>query len=225
MNVSRWFLALIILGLSSSIAMADSVDPKFVPIGGTGSIILTSPTDPAFQISFIRNGNVGTVDCGSFGGPSDDRCINPDNTEFVNFSHQTWSAITLEITHQSLGLVFSTLNNDIDPYFAHSAFGLLENGDAFVTFFGIDSTHPGILSADSCTPQIEGPPICTGPTANDGALRLYDFSVLSDVNDMGDGQSFTAQGTAQGTTTPVPEPATVLLALVGGLLLFLFKRR
>jgi hypothetical protein len=219
-KIPRWSLTLILLGLSGSIAMADSVDPKFVPIGGTGSIILTSPTDPAFQISFTKNGNVGTVDCGSFGGPSDDRCINPHNTEFVNFSHQTWSAITLEITHQSLGLVFSTLDNAIDPYFAHSAFGHLENGDAFVTFFGIDSTHPGILSADSCTPQIEGPPICSGPTANDGTLRLYDFSVLSDVNDMRNGQSFTAQGTA----TPVPEPATVLLALVGGLLLFLFKR-
>ena len=220
MNFSRWFLSLILLGLSSSLAMADSVDPKFVPIGGGGSIILDSPTDPAFQFSFTKNGSVGTVGCGSFGGPSDNQCINPSNTEFVNNSGQAWNSITLEVTQQSLGLLFTAFDNAnaIDPYFNNSASGFLLNGNAFVTFFGTDETHPGILSAYSCP---DGPSTCTGPTQGEGEgqLLLYDFAILSDVTDMADGQSFTVQGTAT-----VPEPATVLLALGAGLLLFLFKR-
>jgi hypothetical protein len=220
-NISRWILGLVLLGLSSSVVRADSIDPKdpkFVPIGGCCSIVLTSPTDPAFQISFTKNGSVGTVDCGSFGGPSDDQCIDPLNTEFVNNTHKTWSAITLDITKQSAGLAFTVLdNNAIDPYFAHATSGFLTNGDAFVEFFGIDSTHPGILPAFGCDGDV-----CSGPTRGEGEgrLLLYDFSILSDVTDMHDGEFFTAQGTA----TTVPEPATVLLALGGGLLLFLFKR-
>ena len=210
-----------LVGLASSVAKADGIDPRFVPIGGSGSIILTSPTDPAFQISFTKNGTVGTVDCGSFGGPAGDLCIDPSMTEFVNLTHQTWTSITLEITQQSAGLFFAALDNSVDPYFANSASGTLSNGDAFVTFFGIDANHPGILSADSCP---DGPHTCTGPSVplgEFGSLLLYDFSVLSDVSDMTDGQSFTAQGTA----TTATEPATALLALAGGLLLFFFKRK
>jgi hypothetical protein len=218
-KILRYFLLLVVLGSSCVAAQADGIDPKFVPIGGRGSIILTSPTDPAFQFSFTKNGSVGTVDCGSFGGPSDNQCINPENTEFVNFSHQTWTSITLDFTQHSAGLIFTPFDNadTIDPYFLHSASGFLENGDPFVTFFGTDSTHPGIESADSCVPQEEGPPICSGPTM--GSLYLFDFSVLSDVTDMSDGQSFATQGSA---TTP--EPATVLFALAGGVVLFLLKR-
>jgi hypothetical protein len=222
MTISRWFFSLILLGLSSSIAMADSVDPKFVPIGGGGSIILNSPTDEAFQFSFTR-GTDQTVDCGAHGGPSDDACINPANTRFVNNSGQTWISVTLEITqHNNAGgpaLTFTALDNSIDPYFNNSTFGINEAGNPFVTFFGIDENHPGILPATSCT----GFEIvtCTGPTEifNDQTTLLYDFSILADVNEMTAGQSFTAQGTAT-----VPEPATVLLALGGGLLFVFFKR-
>jgi len=220
----RCCLILVILGLSSTAALADGTDPKVVPIGGTGSIVLTSPNDQAFQYSFIKAGTTGTVDCGPLGGPSGNQCINPANTEFVNFSHQTWISVTLvfPVALHSTGLTFTPFANAdaIDPYFLHSASGFLDNGDPFVTFFGTDSTHPGIESADSCVPS-EGGPICSGPTGtfNDHTIYLFDFSMLTDVTDMSDGQFFTAQGSAT-----VPEPATGLLALAGGLLLFLFKR-
>jgi len=226
MNFSRWFLSLILLGLSSAIAMADSVDPKFVPIGGGGSIIVTSLNQDDFRIVFTRNGDIGTVDCGSdsLPGPAGHRCIDPTSTEFVNLTGRTWDSITLEITkHDDANgapLTFAPFDNadSIDPYFAHSASGFLDNHNAFVRFFGIDSSHPGIQSAFACP---DGPHTCTGPTISDDVtLLLYDFSVLSDVNEMTDGQSFTAQITA----TAVPEPATVLLALGGGLLLLFFKR-
>ena len=221
MRTARWIMVAALVSLAASAARADSIDPRFVPIGGSGSIILNSPTDPAFQISFTKNGTVGTVDCGSFGGPAGDLCIDPSMTEFVNLTHQTWTSITLEITQQSAGLVFAALDNAVDPYFANAASGILQNGDAFVTFFGIDANHPGILSADSCP---DGPHTCTGPSIPQGefgSLLLYDFAILSDVSDMADGQSFTAQGTA----TTAPEPAAGLLALAGGLLLFALKRK
>jgi hypothetical protein len=205
MRISRWFLGLILLGLLSSGARADSVDPKFVPIGGCCSVILTSPTDPNFQFSFFQDGTVTTV----------------VSTAFVNNSGETWNSITLEITQQSLNLLFTPFDNAnaTDPYFNNSASGFLPNGDAFVSFFGTDSTHPGIESA-SCTTVYETT-TCTGPTEGEGdsTLRLYEFAILANVSDMSTGQSYAVQGTAT-----VPEPPTVLLALTGGLLLFLFKR-
>lgn len=218
MKIARWLLVVAFAAFSVSMAKADSVDPRFVPIGGNNSVILTSPTDAAFQISFTRDGNMGTVGCGTFlGSISDDQCIDPANTSFINFTGQTWDSITLEITQHTDDLVFNTLDNSIDPYFANAESGVLENGNAFVRFFGIDATHPGIQSATSCDIEFG----CTGPTQGD--LLLYDFAILADISDMANGDSFTAQGTA--TIASAPEPASILLALVGGLILFVFKRR
>jgi hypothetical protein len=221
MNISRSCLALIVLGLTASISMADSVDPRFMPIGGGGSIVLTSPTDPAFTFSYLF-GTTPTVDCGGSGGPSGDQCINPLATEFVNNSHVTWTAVTLEITEHSpsgtSGLTFSPLDTVSDPYFVNAESGILEDGNPFVRFFGTDATHPGILPAFGCDGNS-----CSGPTSGENpVLLLYDFSILSDVQDAQfQGASFTVQGSA---TTAVPEPPAALLALGGGLLLLFFKR-
>jgi len=225
MNFSRWFLALILFGLLSSVATADSVDPKFVPIGGTGSIILTSPNDPAFTFSYL-SGVTPTVDCGQVSGSFSDSgftCIDPasTNTEFVNNSGRAWTSLTLEFTNVIGALTFSPTDNAdfIDPYFNNSVSGIDElTGTPFVTFFGIDGTHPGILPAFGC----DGPS-CSGPTGtfNDQPVRYYDFSILADVSDaQHPGDAFTLRGSA----TAVPELPTVLLALGAGLLLFLFKR-
>src|SRR5882762_6284258 len=110
MNFSKWFLSLVLLGLSSSLAMADSVDPKFVPIGGGGSIILNSPNDPAFTFSYLF-GVTQTVDCGQVSGSFSDAgftCIDPanTNTEFVNNSGKAWNSLTLEFTSITGGLAF-----------------------------------------------------------------------------------------------------------------------
>jgi hypothetical protein len=222
MNISRLCLALIVLGLTASISMADSVDPRFMPIGGGGSIILGSPTDSAFQFSFTKNGDVGTVLCNSVhggGGPTGDRCIDPANTEFVNNSGKTWTSVTLEVTAHSDDLTFSPFTEITDPYFLNAASGTAIDGNPTVTFSGIDEGHPGILPAFGCP---DGPSTCTGPTVGDGdfPLFLYDFAILSEISDMADGDSFTVQGSA----TTVAEPPAVFLALGGGLLLLFFKR-
>jgi hypothetical protein len=46
MHISRWFLGLILLGLSSTAALADPIDPKIV-LGPTGSTIFPNQTDCA----------------------------------------------------------------------------------------------------------------------------------------------------------------------------------
>jgi hypothetical protein len=224
MYISRWILGLILLGVLSSGAKADSVDPKFVPIGGCCSVVINSMNDfSAFTFGY-QFGTTATTDCGNVHNSFFDQgrtCIDPTHTNlsFINNTGHTWTSLTLEFTKISGLLIFSpTANaNTIDPYYNNSTFGIdpiTEN--PFVRFFGLDATHPGILPAFGC----EGNS-CSGPTANDGQLRLYDVGILADVSDAQHvGDAFTANGTA----TAAPEPATVLLALAGGLLLFLFKR-
>jgi hypothetical protein len=223
MSISRLFLGLLLVGLTSSIAMADSSDPRMGLIGGTNSEIINPTNLGDFQFSFTRNGDSNTIDCGTKGGPSEDVCIDPAFTSFINHTGQTWSSITLTFTQpQNQGLTFTLLENAdaLDPYFTSSTQGIDANNNPFVTFFGIDATHPGIQSAfaESCN---DGPHTCDGPTANDGTLLLYDFAILGDVSDMGNGQTFAAQG----TFTTVSEPSTVLLALAGGFALLFLKRR
>jgi len=223
MHISRWILGLILLGVFSSGAKADSVDPKFVPIGGCCSVVINSINDfSAFTFSY-QFGTTATTDCGNVNNSFNDAgftCIDPTHTNlsFINNTHQTWTSLTLEFTNISGALIFSPTDNanTIDPYFNNSRSGIdpiTEN--PFVTFFGLDATHGGILPAFSCDGDV-----CDGPRADDGTLRLYDVSILADVTDaQHTGDAFTANGSAT-----VPEPPTVLLALAGGLLLFLFKR-
>jgi hypothetical protein len=223
----RCCLILILLGLSSSVALANGIDPKFVPIGGTGSVILNSPNDPAFTFSYV-GGVTPVTDCGNVSPDFVDlgrTCIDPThtNTEFINHSGQIWTSLTLEFTSISPSTLSFTPTdnaNTVDPYFNNSRSGFLDNGHPFVTFFGIDSMHPGILPADpnSCG---DGPSTCTGPTGtfHNRPIYLFDFAILSDVSD----SVLTGNWTLTGSAT-VPEPATVLLVLAGGLLLFFFKR-
>src|SRR5262249_54915869 len=132
-----------------------------------------------------------------------------------------WTSITLELVNVTGGLTFTGIDDTfLDPYFTNTESGIDEEGNAFVRFFGTDETHQGILSAFSCP---DGPESCTGPMSDpELGHRLYEFSILTDVSDaLYQGQSFTALGSATGA----PEPASILFAIAGGLLLFAFKRR
>ena len=228
MKIARWFLVVALALFSVSLAKADGIDPRFVPIGGNNSIIINSLNDfSAFTFSYTF-GTTATVDCGQVAGTFSDSgltCIDPTQTEldFINNTGQTWTSITLELVNVTGGLTFTGINDPVlDPYFLSTASGILQNGNPFVTFFGTDATHQGILSAFGCP---DGPSTCTGPTRSFdefGSLKLYEFSILTDVTDaQHQGDSFTAKGSA----TAAPEPASLLLALAGGLILLVFKRR
>jgi hypothetical protein len=99
MKFLRYVVIFGLLSLSSYVAMADGVgDPRMTPIGGGRSTVLTSPTDPAFVISYTAT-VTPTVGCGAFDGSlSDDTCIDPHFTDFVNNSGVAWKAIQFDIT-------------------------------------------------------------------------------------------------------------------------------
>jgi hypothetical protein len=52
----RWFVILVILGLSSSVALADSIDPALGVSGGTGSTLWTG------SFTFTINNNTASCD-------------------------------------------------------------------------------------------------------------------------------------------------------------------
>ena len=214
MKFLRCYAILVLLCLCSCVVMADGIgDPKFTPIGGTGSTILTSPTDPLFKITYTA-GTTPTVACSAFGGTSENVCILDD---FINNSEVAWKAIQFAITSATAGLSF-TADNSLDPYFTSAAVSTNTLGETVLSFSGTDATHPGILAATSCTSG-EGGVVCTGPFIDDTGIKAFDFGILVDVNDaLKTGDSFTAQGTA----TPTPEPSTLVLLLAGGVSLFFF---
>ena len=216
MKLLRCYAILVLLCLGSCVVMADGIgDPKFVPIGGGGSTILTSPTDPLFQITYTA-GTTPTVACGAFGGTSGNTCI---LNEFINDSGVAWKAIQFVITSATAGLMF-TADNSLDPYFTSDTVTTNTSGETVLSFFGTNATHPGILAATSCTSGDEVV-VCSGPFIDDTGIPAFDFGILVDVNDaLTKGDSFTAQGTA----TPTPEPSTLLLLLAGGVVLFFLKR-
>jgi hypothetical protein len=208
-----------LLSLASYVAMADGVgDPRMTPIGGGNSTVLTSPTDPAFVISYTA-GFTPIVDCVAFDGSLSGKCIDPHNTDFINNSGVAWKAIQFEITSVA-GVItqssFSAIEDpSVDPYFLFASTTTNASGHTILSFFGTDSTHPGILPATGCDGDV-----CTGPFLDDTDIPLFDFGILVDVNDALTNASFTAQGTA----TPVPEPSSLLLLLTGAAIFLILKR-
>jgi len=196
MKISRWFFSLILLGLSSSIAMADSVDPVAKLGGGCCSIELHSLNDPNFTGSFTQSGGVTTV-----------------FFDFVNVTGFTVGAVSLDVTDNT-PLTFSIDNTD-DPYFnsfSPTSPTLLSPGDHLtLSWFGLDDTHLGIPPRTSIS--------CDGDVCfSEPPLSHFQFTFL--VADVPLNGSFAFTG----TLFAVPEPPALLLVLTGGVLLLFFKR-
>ena len=215
MKIVRWAAFLGLLILTANIALADSVgDPKWQTIGGGGSTILNSPTDQAFQVNYTA-GVTPLVSCAPGGLSTATTCIQDD---FINNSGVIWSGISFVITSVGGSITQDSfsVDNTNDPYFAMAALTFNDAGQAVLSFFGIDATHPGILPTfpGTCT---DGPSTCQGPFINE-ITPGYDFGILVNVSDaLNPGDSFTAQGTAA-----VPEPKSIVLMLVGVVLVGLF---
>jgi len=196
MNFSRCFLSLILLGFSSSLAMADSVDPVAKLGGGGGSIVLTSLNDPNFTGSFTQTGGVITV-----------------FFDFVNETGFTVGEVDLDVTDNQL-LIFS-IDNTGDPYFTSFSPTIptpLSPGDHLtLSWFGLDDTHLGIPPRTSVS--------CDGDVCF-SVPPLSDFRFTFTVADVPTGGSFDFTG----TLFAVPEPPALLLVLTGGVLLFFLKR-
>jgi hypothetical protein len=196
MIFSRWFLSLILLGLSSSIAMADSVDPVAKLGGGCCSTELHSLNDPLFVGSFTQTGGVTTV-----------------FFDFVNVTGFTIGAVNLDVTDNT-PLTFS-IDNTGDPYFnsfSPTSPTTLAPGDHLtLSWFGLDGTHLGIPPRTSVS--------CDGEVCTTVPLLAH-FQFTFAVADVPLGGSFDFTG----TLFAVPEPPALLLVLTGGVLLLFLKR-
>ena len=184
--------------------MADGTDPVFKLSGGGGSIVLTSDTfsftvDPANEVT-----------CGA------DVCVNLD---FINFTGATITELDLNAPG---GFNFSC-DPTGDPYFNNCTPQTSTPGPTTISFFGVDATHPGILSAGSVTclpdepdPVPDSDDVCT---ADNGSAS--DFNILIDLGAPG---AITTSFGVQGVLTPAAEPGTLVLVFAAGLGFLALKR-
>jgi hypothetical protein len=194
----RCLLILSILGLSSSVALANNIDPQAKLGGGGTLLVLLTGNDPHFTGTFTQTGGILFADF-----------------EFINGTGFTAGAMNL-LTTDTVPLFFST-DNTGDPFFNTSSPTtptlLSPGGSLTLSFFGTDATHPGIVSSTCTTPNVSS---CTT------FLLGSDFVIEFSVGDVPLNGSFTFQGTLVPISTP--EPPAILLVLAGGVLFPFFKR-
>jgi hypothetical protein len=198
-KITRFLVLVALFGFTCSVALADGTDPVMKLGGGTNSEVLTTNT---FSFSFTQTSP-------------------PQTSIFVDFINDTHTLITeldLLITG-SPGLVFSC-DNTIDPYFAHCGTSVLQSGQYDISFFGLDASHHGIpfaveVECDDGSEEL----LDEGTTDCEAKPALSDFGITVAVGDMTAGQSFTAAG-----TLVAPEPSSLVLLFVGGLLFLLYRR-
>jgi len=213
MNFSRWFLSLVLLGFSSSIVMADGIDPKMGLIGGGGSTGLFSPDDTNFKF-FVRGGDFTSI------GQS-------LPFDFINATNHLAVGVDLVVTllEGTNPLIFTCVPSseyftNCSPQTPTTLFG---GGSLLIRFFDPNNGEGGFggipFATDLTSPeQCDGIENCSTDTPGaDFAVQVTD--VGGDLVNLPTGKGFMVQG-----TLIVPEPSTVLLVLAGGILLFLFKR-
>ena len=187
--------------------MADGTDPVFKLSGGGSSNVLTSDTftftvDPAQEFT-----------CGA------DVCVSLD---FINF---TGASVTQLNLNAPAGFTFSC-DPSTDPYFNNCSPQTATPGPTTISFFGIDATHPGILSAGSVTcgdeDDADGPDDDsddTNCTADNGSASDFDITI-----DLGVKGAITTPFSVDGALVPAAEPGTLVLVFAAGLGFLALKR-
>ena len=210
MKISRWMLAVAVLGLISTAAWADTIDPKGKLVGGGGSTGLFTLTDSYFNGTVFGDGGGTLVDF-----------------PFVNLTNILVGEVDLLITNDSQ----DTLSFSADPsnYYFTSASPITPvpvapGGTVLMTFFGLnpDLGLNGLpFSTDFSCGEGESSHNCTDNSGNGS-----DFSVQFDVTDLSSLGLNPDQATFdfKGTLVATPEPPTVLILLAGAGLLLLLKR-
>jgi hypothetical protein len=163
-KIIRLLVLVAFMGIFSSVALADGVDPVFKLGGGGGSTPLTSDT-----FSFTVNQADAVAGFVSF--------------DFINFTGATIVQLNLLAPG---GFLFSC-DNTGDPYFNTCTPTSATAGPTTISFFGLDEFHNGIPSAaqvfcdgDFCTPDEEH--------------LASDFIITVGVADMPAGSSFDVTG-------------------------------
>jgi hypothetical protein len=180
------------------VALADSTnDPVFKLGGGGGSEVLTSDT-----FTFTVN------PANEFSCNGGDECVSFD---FLNFTGATVDALNL---NAPAGFNFSC-DPTGDPFFNNCSPQTSTPGPTTISFFGLDATHPGILSVSSISDN------CDDDGDADDNCSASDFMISIDLGLPG---AVTTPFSVQGTLVPAPESGTLLLVLAGGLGFLAVKR-
>jgi len=205
-KISRWLLILVLLGLSSSVALADGIDPGIKLQGGNDATGVFTPNDPNFSFTaFASEFGVGTS----------------VEFDFINYTNQLATGVNLVATllPGTPALTFTCAGSS--DYFSDCSVTDLGNGQTEISFFDPNTGDGGFGGLPPATDNdCDGPQSCF--TQTPGA----DFGVVvTDINgdlaNLPGNEGFSAQGTL---LFSVPEPPTVLFFVAGGLFLFLLKR-
>jgi len=212
MKSVRWVAAVaVLLGVGSTAAWADTVDPKGKLVGGGGSTGITTinAPDPNFTGTVFGDGGGSTI-----------------GFDFINITGVVATEVDLLITNDSPGTLMFSADPE-NPYFTSSSPSLSSpatvapGGTVLMRFFGLDPEEGlnGIpFSSDfSC----DGISSCFDSSENGS-----DFIVRFDVTDLSglglDPNSATFD--FQGTLIGAPEPPTALILVAGAGLLLLLKK-
>jgi len=208
MKTVRWLFSLAVLGLFSSLALADSTDPQMKLQQATRSTGLFSPSDPNFAFD-VHGG------------------ISPQEFDFINATGLTAIGVNLLVTpfaNNTVTLAFACIAPDV--YFLDCSPTTPQTGQTLIRFFTPNTGEGGFggipFATDLFSPdQCDGIHSCstTTPGADFGVV-VENLAGTTDLTDLPSDQGFHVQGTLL-----VPEPSTILLALTGGVLIFLSKRR
>jgi hypothetical protein len=208
MKAVRFLLVLAVLGLSSSVVLADSTDPRMKLQQAAGSTGLFSPNDANFSFDV-------------HGGTS------PQEFDFINATGLTATAVDLLITpfsNNTVTLAFACAAPNV--YFLNCSPTTPQTGQTLITFFNPNDGPGGFggipFATDLTSPdQCDGIENCstTTPGADFGVVA-EDLPGTSDLTNLPADQGFHVQG-----RLIVPEPSAIFLALAGGALLALLKRR
>ncbi|HTA59757.1 MAG TPA: hypothetical protein VK805_16465 [Candidatus Baltobacteraceae bacterium] len=205
--MTRLLVLVALVALTCSVAMADGTDPVFKLSGGGSSNVLTSDT-----FTF-------TVDPGQEFTCGADVCVSLD---FINF---TGAPVTQLNLNAPAGFTFSC-DPSTDPYFNNCSPQTATPGPTTISFFGIDATHPGILSAGSVTcgdeDDADGPDDDsddTNCTADNGSASDFDITI-----DLGVKGAITTPFSVDGALVPAAEPGTLVLVFAAGLGFLALKR-
>jgi hypothetical protein len=206
-NTSRWFLTLILLGLSSSAGLADGIDPGVKLQGGSDATGLFSPNDPNF--SFTVLGSDFTVE-----GQTEE-------FDFINFTNKLAIGVDLVATLLPGTPALTYICDPASEYFTKCLVTPLGSGRTLIRFSDPNTGEGGLGGIPFATDFSEGS--CDGVHSCSTSTPGADFGVVvadikRDLVDLGPGQGFKVQGTLL-----VPEPSTLFLVLGGGMLLVLFK--
>lgn len=206
-KITRLLVLVAMIAVTCSVAMADGTDPVFKLSGGGASEVLTSDT-----FSFTVN-PANEFTCGA------DVCVSLD---FINFTGATVTQLNLNAPS---GFTFSC-NPAGDPYFNNCSPQTATPGPTTISFFGLDATHPGILSAGSVTcgngDDADGPDNDsddTNCTASNGSAS--DFDIIIDLGAKG---AISSSFTVQGVLISAAEPGTLVLVFAAGLGFLALKR-